>query len=148
MWPDCDHVPGGGVPGSFNISAPAEAVVLKGDYTMANISSVADIHINVVPCAEGTWVGSVTFQANSAQANLTTGDGTFGPYHVGNTFTTNGYWDLQNNSAPARSFNVFLDYEQQQASLSPTAAAFTPGMYTVAIEDMWGQAVILHFVVK
>ena len=66
-----------------------------------------------------------------------------GPYHIGSIFTTNGYWDLQNISGQG----AFLTYEQPNLD-GPVATPFTPGVYTVGIEDMWGQAVILHFTVN
>ena len=125
--------------------------MLKGDYTIANISSVADTHFLVDPCTTGIKVNGVTFEPRSAQANLTgttssvAPNETLGPYPVAGTFTTNGYWDLRNNSERP---SVFLNYEGQQTIDSPITTPFTPGVYTVGIEDMWGQWVILHFVVK
>jgi hypothetical protein len=151
LWPDCFMML---VPNS-NVSAPAEAVVLKGDYTIANITSVADIHFPVAACMEGTKVDQVIFEPSSAQANVTgtyvgpvEGNGTVGPYHVANTFTVTGYWDLLNYSRGVNFPFFFLDYEQQQPPLRPTPTPFTAGVYTVGIEDMWGQTVLLHFVVK
>jgi hypothetical protein len=149
LWPDCDlMLLGPSVPG-FNVSAPAEAVVIKGDYTISNITSAADIHFPVVPCAEAIEVDQVIFGPRSGQANLT-GDyigrnETLGPYQVASTFTMNGYWDLLNNAERAQFFSTFSDNGQQQAALSPVTTPFTPGVYTVGIEDIWGQAVILHF---
>jgi hypothetical protein len=150
LWPDC-YV---WYALNANMSTTAEAVVLKGDYTMANISSVADVYFPLVGCMEGIVVNYALFGPSSAQANLTglcgcgplTMNTAVGPYHAGNTFTTTGYWNPLKNSDPPRTSNVFLDYGQQQAGLRPTTTAFTPGVCTVGIEDMWGQAVILHFV--
>lgn len=152
VWPDCDTMMLGSSSIGFNVSVGAEAVVLKGDYTMSNISSVADIHFLENACPEGgIKVEQVTFWPRSEQVNLTGpyGDAvsneTLGPYYVLGTFNTNGSWDLRNNSERAL---TFLDYEGQQTPDSPVTTPFTPGIYTVGIEDMWGQAVILHFVVK
>jgi hypothetical protein len=154
IWPDCDLMLLGSSTIGFNLSVGAEAVVLKGYYTINNITSVADIHFPVNGCTMGLGgVEQVTFEPNSSQANLTGNNGadqpnmTVGPYHIGSTFTTTGYWNLQNNSERARFPNPSLDYEGQQTPSSPTATPFAPGVYTVGIEDMWGQAVILHFTV-
>jgi hypothetical protein len=149
LWPDCDLVWLGSPNAGFNASAPAEAVVLKGDYTMSNITSVADKNVIVNGCTLGEMtVEQVTFQAGSGQANLTGPPGlgqlgpneTVGPYRVAGAFTTNGYWKPGEFG--------FLNYEGQQTIDSPVMTPFTPGVYTVGIEDIWGQAVILHFVVK
>src|SRR5580704_7452861 len=71
VWPDCDNMLLGSSSVGFNASAPAEAVVLKGDYGIANLTSAADIHFPVVACTVGLWVDHVTFGPHSAQANLT-----------------------------------------------------------------------------
>jgi hypothetical protein len=151
VWPDCDSMLLGSSSVGFNVSVGAEAVVLKGDYTISNLTSAADTHFQVAACTEGLEVDHVIFAPRSEQANLTGfyagaygGNKTLGPYQVAGTFTTNGYWDLVNNSGRID----FLDYEGQQTIDSPITTPFTPGMYTVGIEDMWGQWVILHFVVK
>jgi len=148
VWPDCDLMLLGSPSVGFNASDGAEAVVLKGNYEINNITSVADIHFPVFGCTTGMKVEQVAFGRLSAQANLTGPSGrpneneTLGPYHVAGTFTTNGYWDLRNNSERAADF---LNYEGQQTIDSPITTLFTPGVYTVGIEDVWGQAVILHF---
>jgi hypothetical protein len=152
VLPACDLSRVGSDALGFNVSTQAEAVVLKGDYTMANISSAADIHIPVFGCPEGTAVDHLTFEPSSVQANITGTDGlptgkneSLGPYSVTGTFTTNGSWDLLMNS---KEYPI-LDYGGPGADgHPPTATPFTPGVYTVGIEDVWGQAVILHFVVK
>lgn len=84
------------------------------------------------------------------QANITgigglpnEGNESLGPYSVTETFTTNGSWNMLMNSKR----NPILDYGGPGADgRPPTATPFTPGVYTVGVEDMWGQAVILHFV--
>jgi hypothetical protein len=152
VLPACDLSRVGSDAVGFNVSTQAEAVVLKGDYTMTNISSVADIHILVFGCPEGTEVDRLTFEPSSARANITGTDGfpngkneSMGPYSVTGTFTTNGSWDLLTSS---KGFPI-LDYGGAVGDgYPPTATPFTPGVYTVGIEDMWGQAVLLHFVVE
>jgi hypothetical protein len=149
VWPDCDLLWLGSPSAGFNASAPAEAVVLKGDYEIGNITSVADKNVIVNGCTlGGITVEQVTFGRLSGQANLTGPSGlgqprpneTVGPYRVAGTFTTNGYWKPGEFG--------YLDYEGQQTIDSPATTLFTPGVYTVGIEDLWGQWVILHFTVK
>lgn len=153
LWPSCFETTI-----NTNASALAQAVVLKGYYTIANISSVADHHFAILPCTEGMWVDDIVFQPGSSEANYT-GDNLFlsgayghnntiGTYYVGNTFTTNGYWDVRNITNISDQGNIFLAYGGQRTPSSPTATPFTPGVYTVGVEDVWGQAVILHFEVK
>jgi len=149
VLPACDLSRVGSDAVGFNVSTQAEAVVLKGDYTMTNISSVADIHILVFGCPEGTEVDRLTFEPSSARANITGTDGfptgkneSMGPYSVTGTFTTNGSWDLLTNS---KGFPI-LDYGGAVGDgYPPTATPFTPGVYTVGVEDMWGEAVLIHF---
>ena len=155
LWPDCYytnfHAPA-------NYTTAAEAVVLPGYYTMANISATADVYIHRTACHEAMFVEEAAFQPGSAVANLTGLGGidgktnvTAGPYQIVNSFVTNGYWDLSSNSQ--RDFPLtnstgqppFLNYAGQLSGPAPTATAFVPGVYTVAVADEWGIAVVLHF---
>jgi len=87
-------------------ATPAEAVVLKGDYTMSNISSAADIYFENAECTEASNVDHLVFQPDSSQANLTgiwygpssPKNGTLDIVQASNGFVTAGYWDLDNNS--------------------------------------------------
>lgn len=76
----------------------AQAVVLKGFYTAANMSSVGDSQFALLGGTVNTWVSNALFEPSSDQANFT-GFGVYGegigPYHVANSFDTNGYWDLR-----------------------------------------------------
>ncbi len=143
LWPPCFFA----YPGST--IAVAEGVVLKGDYTMANISSAANVSFGFM-CMESVDVDHAVFQPDSSLANLTgvydvsATNGTLGPYHLSANFTTRGYWDLLNNS---RLLNPPIIGDQIPPN-PPIATPFVPGAYTVGIEDEWGQTVILHFVVK
>jgi hypothetical protein len=150
IWPDCDTMLLGTPSAGFDLFVGAQAVVLKGYYLIGNLTSVARTVFQANDCTEGGMnVKSVVFEPRSSEANLTGWTGpnkqneTVGPYHVGSTFTTNGYWDPENNTFQG----LFLNYEGQQTIDSPTPTPFTPGTYTVGIEDVWGQAVVLHFTV-
>jgi hypothetical protein len=129
----------------------AQAVVLKGFYTAANMSSVGDSQFALLGGTVNTWVSNALFEPSSDQANFTGfgiyGEG-IGPYHVANSFDTNGYWDLKNITTVSHQGSIFLAYGGQQTGDNPTATPFTPGVYTVGIEDIWGQTVILHFTVR
>lgn len=134
LWPPCDDA---------NLTTPVEAVVIKGDYTMTNITTAANVNFPV-DCREYVNVDHAIFQPSSSEANLTgiydvsRTNQTIGPFQLSTSFTTSGYWDI---SKPQGMIN------NQNPPLPPATAAFVPGEYTVAVADEWGQAVILHFVV-
>jgi hypothetical protein len=152
FWPACDWavpMPPNLGRGNENQTAAVLAVVLRGDYTLANLSGVANVLFGV-DCAEGTFVDDVIFQPDSSEANFT---GTYilgpkdgqagGPFYISTSFTTSGYWDLLKDSIGG--YPVLGD---SYGSYPPGATPFVPGVYTVAFADEWGQAVMLHFVVK
>ena len=154
LWPPC-LLNSSGLP-PFHYSTPAQVVLLKGDYTLANISTAADVHFSY-QCAETGIVSRAVFQPNSNEVNLTgVGFGldnnrSAGPYQMWANFTTSGYWNLTTN---ARRINTPIIGEPDTCvegcpgPWGPTSTEFVPGMYTIAVADEWGQAVILHFVVK
>jgi hypothetical protein len=99
---------------------------------------------------EGWNVDHVIFQPQSDQVNITgiydvTGTNqTLGPFHLVLNFTTNGYWDLQNLSKELNPPILGDQYPPRAVDSIP----FVPGVYTVAVEDEWGQMVVLHFSVR
>jgi len=148
LWPSCVTTVASASEDDF--VTPAEAVVVQGDYTVQNISAVADIHFPF-SCSEYTKLNDVVFQPRSSEANLTgvtiyayDNNETSGPFQASASFVTSGYWNLPSNSErlPPPLIN------NQNPNLPPTTTAFVPGEYTVAISDEWGQNVILHFVVS
>jgi hypothetical protein len=131
LWPACYG------------TTPAYAVVLKGNYTLQGVESVANITVSY-QCMEGAGVDHVVFQPSSSQAYLT-GSGfgpSPGPYELSLNFTTGGYWDLLNNS---QQLNPPIIGQQ---NTPPIATPFTPGVYTLAVADEWGQAGVLHVTVE
>jgi hypothetical protein len=132
LWPTCYY------------PVPAEVVVLQGNYSAQELQDTATSTFTYT-CAEAVTFDHVVFQPDSDSANATgvydvTGsNGTYGPYQLGFSFTTSGYWDLGNLSSAA---NPPIIDERP-----PSAMAFVPGVYTVAIEDEWGQVVVLNFTV-
>jgi hypothetical protein len=137
LWPPC------------YFGLPAEAAVLQGNYDSQNIQSAANVTFSYI-CMEGVNVDHVIFQPNSDQVNLTglydvtRTNQSLGPFHMSLSFTTGGYWNLQNLS---RELNIPILGEQYPPR-PPAYIPFTPGAYTIAVADEWGQIALLHFVVS
>lgn len=137
LWPPC------------YFGLPAQVTVLQGNYSAQTIQAATNVAFNYI-CMEGVNVDHVIFQPNSDQVNLTglydvTGENqTLGPFHMSLSFTTGGYWDLQNLS---RELNIPILGEQYPPR-SPAYIPFTLGEYTVAVADEWGQVALLHFSVS
>jgi hypothetical protein len=126
LWPPCYFI------------LPAEAVVLEGNYTVQDLQSVANVTFSY-QCSQGVNVDLLTFQPRSSLANLTRESG---QHQLSLSFATNGYWDLLSNS---QQLNPPIIGQQSRL---PIATPFTPGVYTVAVADEWGQAAVLHFTVN
>ncbi len=135
LWPPCYFI------------MPTEAVVLKGNYTVQGLQSAANVTFGY-QCSQGVNIDLLTFQPRSLLANLTglgdPGNFTLGPHLMSLSFATNGYWDLLNNSQQLNEPII----GQQSPPVPPIATPFTPGVYTVAVADEWGQDAVLHFTVK
>lgn len=135
-WPPC------------YLGALVQAAVVSGNYTLQGLQSVANATIGY-QCAEGGGVESFTFQPESSLANITATSccsyGTFqaGPDNLSLNFTTGGYWDLLNFSKQLNPPFIGSPYLPNP----PVATPFAPGVYTVAVEDEWGQAAMLHLTV-
>jgi hypothetical protein len=135
LWPTCD------------IGPSLEAVVLNGNYTLQDLQKVAYLFLGNTFCQGGMFVDHVIFQPRSDQANIT---GTsfanqtqaLGPYRMALNFTTAGYWNL---TSLAGKVDAPVIGGSQPAP--PSYIAFSPGVYTVALDDEWGQAVIMHVMV-
>ena len=142
LWPAC----------YFGI--PAQMVVLQGDYGLAQLETVANVNFNYF-CMEGWNVDHVVFKEMSDVANLTGTGGiglltnmntnqNIGPIRLVQNFTTGGYWNLQ---SLAGELNIPIIGERDVPNTPPDSTPFTPGTYTVAVTDEWGQAVVTHFIV-
>ncbi len=135
LWPAC------------YFSLPAQMVVLNGSYTEQDLQRVANSTFNY-GCAEGVEITQIVFQASSDQVNITgeysvTGASqTHGPFQMALNFTTGGSWNLR-----ALSQEPNIPILSQDQSRQPNYTAFAPGVYTVAVADEWGQAVVMHFTV-
>lgn len=60
-------------------------------------------------------------------------------------FAVNGYWGYPLNGSEASD----IGHQFQYPEVGPVVAQhpFTPGTYTLAVSDVWGQNVVLHFTV-
>jgi hypothetical protein len=98
-------------------------------------------------------VKQLTFEPESTLANATmaplfqsNANETFAPQSMSINFTAGGYWNLLNISNQV--FTPWICPVCSSTGMSPTAAPFTPGVYTVAVADEWGQTAVLHFTVS
>jgi hypothetical protein len=135
LWPAC------------YFGLPAEAVVLQGNYSLQDLGSVASVPFGY-ECMEAVAIDHVIFQPNSDQVNMTgiydvtTTNGTMGPFRMADAFTTAGYWNL---ASLAGQLNSPIIGEGQPNP--PASIAFSSGVYTIAMEDEWGQTAVLHVTV-
>jgi len=115
---------------------PADFVIIPGNYTLQQLALVAP----PAGTCGSTSANSFSFQPNS---DIVTINGTFlltqvtqiyGPYHLDINGSTVGSFGPDFPFVPLESFS---DY--------PTP--FSPGIYTVALGDEWGQGVVLHVTV-
>jgi hypothetical protein len=136
LWPPC------------YFGLPAQAAVLRGNFSTQDISSAANVSFNYV-CMESVGVDHVIFQPNSDQVNLTglydvtEENQTLGPFNLSLSFTTRGSWDLQNLS---QQLNIPILGEPYPPN-PPASVPFAPGVYTVAVADEWGQVALIHVTV-
>jgi len=136
LWPPC------------YFGLPAEAAVLQGNFSAGDISSAANVTFSYM-CMEGVNVDHAVFQPNSDQVNLTglydvtSANQTLGPFHLSLSFTIRGSWNLQNLS---HQLNIPILGEQYPPR-PPASIPFSPGVYTVAVGDEWGQVALIHITV-
>ena len=147
---------------------PIQFIIVKGSYSLGELE---DMSINSsspgIVCMEGGIGRSIMFQPNSDVATVT---GMFctancRPYQwahlaLESNFTVNGYWSLPLNDSesndiltpgPSCVINgvatrcVTFNYPE----VAPIAQAlFSPGKYTLAVSDCWGQTNLLYFTVS
>lgn len=141
LWPYCYGV-------------PARIAILEGNYSMQELLAVTNVTFQFMCSGGPAYIDSAVFQPMSDQVNLTgtycappgppagCANGTNGPYFLSLNFTTSGYYDLGNLSQQA-----FEPVISQPSGPPVPTISFTPGIYTVAVADEWGQAVVLHFTV-
>jgi hypothetical protein len=155
VWGSCIDIPVG------SPVSPMDFIVVSGNYSPNSLKALAANAMSAgggVGCPEDSILRDITFLPNSDLANLT-GEGVFGyndaalgSFALSSNFTINGYWEypLTVNetsdgyySAPGGE-GVAYAYSE----VGPVAAhLFVPGVYTLAVEDDWGQLELLHFTV-
>jgi hypothetical protein len=157
MWGECDGL------------EPIEFMVVRGNYSLAQLSSasanssVYDAARYPFGCAEGGSESYLEFQPDSSVANATGTfcGGTCSPsshtWNLTSIFSVSGYWAYPINSSEADDSLTPPSPECMSSGIPdcigfnyPEAGpyaqhVFTPGLYTLAVADEWGQAVVLHF---
>jgi hypothetical protein len=133
---------------------PMEFAIVKGNYTLAGLEAFSPGGPTpVVPmCSEGSFVNRFVFQPDSDRADLTSpnGDVILNPTFQSN-YTVSGYWN-ETEISKYGSIQEFTAGDFNHITFPnppPTGqTAFTPGTYTVAVSDEWGQTSLLYFAVK
>jgi hypothetical protein len=151
---------------------PVEFMLVKGNYDLSAIQTASNA--SVFPRAwEGCYGGTsnvefFVFQPDSSNATLggmecginCSSNLTLGSYRLTSNFTADGYWGLPLNGSESRDVLTPVEpcalpqtctsqVSYQFPEVGPTAQhSFTPGVYTLIVNDEWGQAVVLHFTVS
>jgi len=150
VWPTCDF------------PLPVEFVVAKGNLSLSDLQRLLNSGAAYTPPQDdcGQWhVKSLTFQPDSDVAALNvTPFGPVGPnmkpdsgpFTLSSNFTLYGYWDYP--IPPSEAPDLYTPYGDgfgfMYPEVSPIPAhSFGPGVYTLAVDDEWGQVEILHFTV-
>jgi hypothetical protein len=157
-WPEC-------MPSVFFFGwqFPIEILVLNGNYTAQQLSSLANVALSAGPCpgAGGVAIPTYTFEPNSDLINITyfadggAGFGQVGFFRSSTHLAVGGYWNLtvlqeQANSS-INSNNYSYDYCVSAVLLVceiPQSIPFVPGVYTIGVTDEWGQFNVIHFQVS
>jgi len=147
--------------GACTLNYPVEMVILKGTYNLLGLLTYGYTRGPTDPipmCMEGTLVNQFTFLLQSDQGNLsgvydvTNTNTNTGPYPMVVDLSTGGYWNMSNIALGPNTTFVFpvstpLETFGGGPLNQPPSVPFTPGNYTVAVSDEWGQYAILHFAV-
>jgi len=158
-WPEC-------TPSVFFFGwqFPIEILVLNGNYTAQQLTSLANVSLSAGPCEAGegtTAVPTYTFEPDSELVNITyfadggAGFGKVGIFPAATSFVLGGYWNLaslQKNvtgdfSNPDYVYDYCISAVSQVCEI-PQSSPFYPGAYTIGVSDEWGQFIVLHFSVK
>ncbi len=132
--------------GACHLNYPLEVEIVSGNYSVQQLPTAVNATFGYT-CYSALIAKTITFQPDSDMANVTwTGPGPgvvqeFGPYVMSYNFTTSGYWNLANFSG---SQNPIIGGGNGGP---PPTTPFTPGTYSVAVEDEWGQVSVMHFTV-
>ena len=147
---------------------PIEFMIVRGNYTLNALEAASTNSSGSFPiyCMEGGWVNYVTFEPNSVTANFTgmMCEASCHPqtysYRLMTNFTVSGYWGYPLNSSevndilsepnPPCYVNGVRDCSTfAYPEVGPTAQhKFVDGAYTLAVEDEWGDVLLLSFTAK
>ena len=148
---------------------PLQFIVVKGSYTADSLPAADPDYIIGAPSCSGVQIATqFNFGADSDRVNVTAESctGACSPYpgtqlstsyRLESDFSVMGYW----NATYAR-INPLIDsvYSAPDPNggdgstfgypeVAPLGQiAFVPGVYTLAVSSMWGQAEVIHFTVK
>jgi hypothetical protein len=148
---------------------PLQFIVVKGSYTVDSLPATdPDYIIGAPSCASGQIAMQFTFGADSDRVNVTAESctGACSPYpgtqlstsyRLESDFSVMGYWNatfarlnpLIDSVYSAPDPNGGSGFTFSYPEVAPLGAtAFVPGVYTLAVSSMWGQAEVIHFTVK
>jgi hypothetical protein len=156
FWPTCFGTP------------PVEFVALRGNYSAADLREDGNTTgpSPSVACAEyglryGLLISDFVFQPGSDRAVLTgvfvsavgsNLNATRGPYDLASNFTVDGYWSYPFTGSESQDLLTPVGGGPGTGFVYPEVGPvadhpFAVGVYTLMVEDEWGQVVILHFTV-
>jgi len=145
-WPECTKQ------FFFSWPMPISVVVLRGDYSVQQLTSVANIPVSIHACGPTSpTFPEYTFNPNSDLINITAqfdggvGVRPLGQFRLAANFTVDGSWNMADLAQTATSY-----CEPAVANVcdTPQTTPFVPGVCTIGVVDEWGQYTILHFVVS
>ena len=149
-WQECSTAPH---QVHFGWQFPIEALVLEGNYTAQQLSSLANESLPANPCSPGVNTVAIpiyTFQPESNLINITfIADGgaglqPLGIFRAASDLALSGYWTLSSLVEQA-SGSYISDPAVCALCEIPSSIPFAPGVYTIGVSDEWGQANVIHF---
>jgi hypothetical protein len=148
---------------------PLQFIVVEGNYTLGTLPAAdPDYIIGGLSCASADIATQFDFGAGSDQVNVTAesctadcspypGTRLSTPYRLESDFSVMGYWNatfarinplidsIYTTPAPNGGDGSTFGYPE----VAPLGQIpFVPGVYTLAVSTMWGQAELVHFTVK
>jgi hypothetical protein len=143
----------------FGWQYPIDVLVLSGNYTVQQLSSLANVSLSAGPCGAGAGASAIptyTFEPNSDLINITYfgsggGHGALGVWPASTHLMVGGYWNLTSLQQTASDNFSNPDYAYDYCITAvllacevPASIPFVPGVYTIAVSDEWGQFDVLR----
>lgn len=147
---------------------PLQFIVVKGNYTVDSLPAAdPDYMMGTLPCASAQGVTEFTFGAHSDQVTLTAVSCTAEcspypgaqlptPYRLESDFSVTGYWNATFAEMNPLNYSIYTTPAPNGGDgssfgypeVAPSGAtAFAPGVYTLGVSSIWGQAEVVHFTV-